>query len=214
MASKIKLLTLGFAAAALLGSAQAAVVILDFEALGSAANSAGTPVGDTYLASNGVAFSAGAIAQHNGLANNNVSPPPLRSGNHGFVSNAFNGSTGFFNFTITFDAGRAYTDISLDWAAKADFIANAVDTAGTSKSLTLLGRNWSGWAMLNLADIFGDHRPIDHVLFKGSRDSPFAIDNLRLETTSGSTVPEPAGLGLLAVALAGAGLASRRSRQA
>ena len=214
MASKIKLLTLGFAAAALLGSAQAAVVIIDFEALGSAASSAGTPVGDTYLASNGVAFSAGAIAQHNGLANNNVSPPPPRSGSHGFVSNAFNGSTGFFNFTTTFDPSRAYTDISLDWAAQADFTATAFDTAGTSQSLTLLGGRWSGWAMLNLADIFGDHRQIDRVLFSTSSGSRFAIDNLRLETTSGSTVPEPAGLGLLAVALAGAGLASRRSRKA
>ena len=214
MASKIRSLALGCAAAALLGSAQAAVVILDFEALGSAAGSAGTPVGDTYLASNGVAFTAGAIAQHNGLANNNVSPPPVRSGNHGFVSNAFDDSAGFLNFTASFDTSRAYADISLDWAAEADFKATAFDTAGTSQSMSLLGGNWSGWAMLNLADIFGDHRQIDRVLFSTSNGSRFAIDNLRLATASGSTVPEPAGLGLLAVALAGAGLASRRGRKA
>ena len=214
MASKIRLLALGCAAAALLGSAQAAVVILDFEALGSAAGSAGTPVGDTYLASSGVAFSAGALAQHNGLADNNVSPPPVRSGNHGFVGNAFDVSAGYLSFTTTFDTSRAYADISFDWAAEGDFTATAVDTAGRSKSMSLLGGNWSGWAIFNLADIFGDHRLLDHVLFSSSSGSRFAIDNLSLATASGGTVPEPAGLGLLAVALAGAGLASRRGRKA
>ena len=214
MASKIKLLTLGCAAAALLGSAQAAVMQLDFEVLGSAASSAGTPVGDTYKASNGVTFSAGAIAQHNGLANNNVTPPPTRSGNFGFVSNAFDGSSGYLDFSVTFDASKSYTDISLDWAAAEDLKITLFDTVGESRSRSLQGGDWSGWAFWNLADIFGDPRKIGRIEFSSGAHERFAIDNLRFSTDFGSSVPEPAGLGLVALALAGAGLVSRRNRKA
>ena len=219
MASKIKLLALGCVASALLGSAQATVVTLDFDAIGLAAPS--TVVGSTFTASDGVTFSTNAIANHNGSSSgSNVVPPPTRADSlghvipNGFVSNALV-SRAYGDFTISFDRNKTYVDISLEWAAFGDFQITLFDDTGVTRTFQGNGSNWTtGWALLDLTGIFGDHRRIDHINFSNSTDSRFAIDNLRLaERPGGGTLPEPAGLGLVALALAGAGLASRRSRK-
>ena len=220
MASKIKLLALGCVASALLGSAQATVVTLDFDAIGLAAPS--TVVGSTFTASDGVTFSTNAIANHNGSSSGNVVPPPTRADSlghvipNGFVRNAFDNNIGALgDFTISFDRNKTYVDISLEWAAFDDFQVTLFDDTGVTRPLQRNGSGWTtGWALLDLTGIFGDHRRIDHINFSNSTDSRFAIDNLRLaERPGGGTLPEPAGLGLVALALAGAGLASRRSRK-
>ena len=198
MASKIKLLALGCVASALLGSAQATVVTLDFDAIGLAAPS--TVVGSTFTASDGVTFSTNAIANHNGSSSGNVVPPPTRADSLGHVI-----PNGFVR----------NVDISLEWAAFDDFQVTLFDDTGVTRTFQGNGSNWTtGWTLLDLTDIFGDHRRIDHINFSNSTDSRFAIDNLRLaERPGGGTLPEPAGLGLVALALAGAGLTSRRSRK-
>lgn len=217
MVSKIKLLALGWAAAALLGPAQAAVVLLDFETIGKAAPLAGTPVGNAFV-SDGITFSANAVANHNGQPSGNLVPPPPRAAadnNFGFVRNAADSSGTAGDFTVQFAAGRSYRDISLEWAAADSFQVTLFDGLGGSLSTSgLNGSNWGrGWSVLDLSDAFGDHRRIDSISFSGARKR-FAIDNLRLnEGTAGGTVPEPAGLGLVALALAGVGLAAQRSRK-
>lgn len=220
MASKIKLLALGCTAAVLLGSAQAAVVLLDFEAIPSP-TTAGTVVGGFYATNPqnfGVTFSANAIANHNGQSPGNVDPPPTRPAadrNYGFVRNAADSSTFPGDFTVQFDASKAYRNISLEWAAADAFVVTLFDDTGLRRVVTSNGVNFTtGWSLLNLSGLFGDNRRIDHISFSGNRKR-FAIDNLRLDdATGGGNVPEPAGFGLVAVALAGAGLASRRSRKA
>ena len=224
MASKIRMLALGWAATALLGSAQAAVVTLDFEAIGIAAPAAGTPVGAAF-ASDGVTFSANAIANHNGLSSGNVGGVPVRpvaDNNFGFVRNTVDGTTGLLGaFTIQFAAGKSFSNISLEWSAASDLRLMLFDKAGASQSIFGLngtdsnGVEWGkGWSSLDLSTVFGDHRSLDRISFSSNLNRRFAIDNLRFTTDSGSTVPEPTGFGLVAVALAGAGLASRRSRKA
>ena len=222
MAKKIRLLALGCAAAALLGSVQASVVNLDFEAIGIAAPAAGTPVGSTF-ASDGVIFSANAIANHNGLSSGNAPGVPVRPAaehNFGFVRNALDSATGSLGaFTIQFAAGKSFIPISLEWSAAADFQVKVFDRAGTSMSSFGLsgaanGMPWgAGWRLLDLTPLVAG-RDTDHISFSSISKLRFAIDNFQFATTSGSTVPEPAGFGLVAVALAGAGLASRRSRKA
>ena len=215
MAIKIKRWAWVCAAAALSASAQAAVVTLDFESIGIAAPSTGTAVGSTFTASDGVTFGPNAIANHNGKSDgNDVVPPPARSGSFGYVRNAFDSRTGApGEFSVSFSATKTYADISLDWSAADDFQVTLFDTIGMTKTFQGNGSSFAGWAFLDLTGIFGDHRRIDHINFSSGTSRRFAIDNLRLASSSG-TVPEPAGLGLVALALAGAGLASQRNRKA
>ena len=207
MTPKFRMLALGCAAAALFGSAQASVVTLDFETIGIAAPLAGTPVGSIFTADYGVTFSANAIANHSGLGPpNSVSRPFARpaDNNFGFVRNGVDSTTGF---TVSFASTTNYSDISLDWSAVANFTVTVYDLAGHSRTSSQGGSNFASWNSLDLTSMFGDQRRIDSIDFSSNVHKRFAIDNLQLTVV---TVTEPAGLGLVALALAGAGLASRR----
>ena len=91
--------------------------LVDFEALGLAATSAGTPVGTTYLASFGLTFSANATAYHKGVdANDDPLGAFLKPPNSfGYARTFFSGS-GFTSFSITV-TGRQYKKFSLLIAA-------------------------------------------------------------------------------------------------
>lgn len=163
--------------------------ILDFETLGLAAPSTGTPVGTTYLASAGVTFSANAIANHNGTGSGDVSGPPVRAGSYGFVRNNIDSVTGKLgSYTIQFSAGVSYTSITLDWAASSTFQVDVFDRLGNSMSTIGLTGNsndvpyGTGWQTLNLTALFGDHRIIDRLVLSSPALLRFAIDNLSLTT--------------------------------
>ena len=162
-------------------------IVLDFETLGLAAPSTGTPVGTTYLASAGATFSVNAIANHNGTGSGDVSGPPVRSGSFGFVRNNIDSVTGKLGaYTIQFGAGVSYTDITLIWAASGSFQVQVFDRLGNS--MTTVGLTGSsggipygaGWQTLNLTALFGDHRVIDRLVLSSPSVLRFAIDDLSL----------------------------------
>ena len=107
--------------------------------------------------------------------------------------------------SITFDAATASTDLEFlafdGQGNKTKFDFNPSGTAWT----------WVGQT-LNFAHL-GAIKRIEFVNLGGS-SAVFALDNLAftLANPGGGTVPEPAGLGLVALALAAAGLTARKRR--
>lgn len=199
----------------LAASAQAAPVVLDFEVLGLAAPSTGTPVGEAFK-NQGFTFGADALAFHSGVVgdpNNWDSGPPARTNNFGFVSNTLD-----VGFTINVLAGFDFNGLTLDYAvASQSFEIKVVSRADSSGVVNTVTRDVSasnaGWIWTENDEItkagFG---LIDHIDFKPSAGF-LAIDNLRFSPSApGANVPEPAGFALVALALLVAGVASRRRK--
>ena len=122
MTSKFHAFSLGCIAAALSWSAQAAVVKLDFETIGLAAPNTGTQVLNSFL-SDGLSFSANALAFHKGVMNESPDRNDTtrgivtRSGNFGYVRSPFAdplpiGGQGFSSFQINI-AGKNYDQFAL-----------------------------------------------------------------------------------------------------
>ena len=192
---------------------QAAQVVLDFEVLGLAAPNAGTPVGDTFKGQ-GFTFGEGARAFHSGTDDNAwKSGPPTHSGSFGFVSNSIGQG-----FTIKVLDGFDFNGLTMDYAvASQSFRIEVVSRRDSSGIVNTATRDVSaaasGWVWTENDEIaksgFG---LIDHIAFTPTLGF-LAIDNLRFSPNDpGSNVPEPAGLGLVVLALVGAGLASRRRK--
>jgi hypothetical protein len=75
-----------------------------------------------------------------------------------------------------------------------------------------VANTWSNWTHHSI-DISG-LTSVDYITFS-SNNALFAVDNLQYTLTSSPTpshVPEPAGYGLVALALAGLALSARRKK--
>ena len=218
MTSKFHAFSLGCVAAALAWPAQAA--FLDFEAIGLAAPSTGTAVLNSF-SSDGLIFSANAYAFHNSKASGNddqgqIPKPP---DGFGYVRGQLNGFGDFTSFTI-FIVGKNYVNFSLNIGAPTQPSQILAYDAGNVLLNTSLSSfaNTNGWAwtgtpfeLVNRTN----QTAIDHILFMSGK-SGFAIDDLLFTEAGGGggKVPEPAGLGLVGLALAAAGAASRRVKPA
>ena len=108
---------------------------------------------------------------------------------------------GFFLSTMKLDIARNNSAFFIKlYDANDQFLSSPIDAQ--------TGSNFSWAADVVLAGITSAVRRIE---FSGSVGSSFAIDFLRFDYVTNSTnVPEPAVLGLVALALAGAGLSRRR----
>ncbi len=218
MSSKFRAFSLGCVAAALSWSAQAAQVTLDFETIGLAASSTGTAVGNTL--GNGLTFSANALAFHNGKLTENdlFTSIPTRPNNFGYVRGFYDGNN-FTSFTIKVDATKSYDRFALTVGVAAQAVEiYAYDASGVVLNTGLhsfQSNNLFQWMTSPYTLVDGSKgRNIDHITFNVATLSAFAIDDLQFTEAAGGggTVPEPAGLGLVVLALAAAGAASRRGK--
>ena len=166
-----------------------ASALVDFEVLGLAATSAGTPVGTTYLASAGLTFSANALAFHKGTGTNDdplgaFLKPPASSGyaRTSFSASLPIGGSGYGAFTVSV-SGRTFTKFSLLLAvAELSVEIYAYDAGGnilnTSAHLfaNAGGMAWTGSPYV-LVDGTGGG-VIDNITFNASTRGSFAIDDL------------------------------------
>ena len=126
-------------------TSQAAQVVLDFEVIGLAAPSTGTPVGDTFKAQ-GFSFDPSANAFHAGTdANAWQSGPPIHSGSFGFVSNSVGQG-----FTIQVVNGFNFSGLTMDYAVSTQsFEIKVVSRADNTGAVTIATRDViaspSGW---------------------------------------------------------------------
>ena len=225
MTSKFHAFSLGCIAAALCWPAQAAVVKLDFEAIGLAAPSTGTAVLNSF-SSDGLSFSANALAFHKGVnespdRNDTTGAIVTRPGNFGYVRSPFVG-LGFTSFQIDI-AGKNYDQFALTFgvaALEVEIYAYGANNRILNSGAHLFS-NAGGFAWTTAYTLVDGSAKtnIDRITFNLSTRGIFAIDDLKFTVAGtggggGGNVPEPAGVGLVALALAAAGVASRRGKSA
>ena len=133
-------------------------------------------------------------------------PPPAGSSPNFLMNNP----TGI-GFSINVLGGYSLSRLVLDYAASRNsFFIKFFDAANSS--ITGLGLDLptgtdSGWVTSELVGVNSAVRRIEF----GGINSSFAIDNLRFDyVVDSANVPEPAVLGLVALALAGVALSRRR----
>lgn len=221
MTPSFRSLALAFAVAGAVLPAQASQLSLNFEGLVPA--DAKAPValgGTTFPDSTGlpaIQFSGGAFASNSTISSK------VPAGHGGFGVDDINAY-----FKIDVLAGFDFDLLSLDFAvgsAGFEIWVTGRDALKTVIKAPVFGNLDGSWSWRDNQDVFAlaagngprtDVGLIQSVEFIGS--GLFAIDNLRLDLSGGctvncgGTVPEPASFGIVALALLGAGLASRRRR--
>jgi hypothetical protein len=214
MSTLFRAITLASTVVCLPLAAQAAFTpfTLDFEALGQQQSGGSrTPV-TTQFSAQGVTFGTGASAFGKFTGQN----PAAGAGNSdGFIRNTVQ------SFMITVNPGANFDLLSFNFASPAGFFVDVVGraacptcTAGDTGQLFINpGTAWEWHSEnLNLSTAFPTLGSIDNITFTAAGTSTlFALDNIAFGQTSPTgNVPEPAGFGLVALALAAAGLASKR----
>lgn len=236
MKSKFCAWVLSVLAAGIAVPASATPVILNFDVLGLQATRTGLAVADTYK-NLGFSFSTGALAFHNGVPNdvNNVTNPPCIPANcstpNGFVRNEAGKS-----FTIQVLDGFSFDGLTLDFArspkAFSFTIFSRPDINGLVQQATVVGpATLAGWAWTMNCDVLNGCNPgsttkgsnstagvqfglIDRIEFTPDVDGLFGLDNLRFNPSATASVPEPASLALVVLALGATGMAGRRRKSA
>ena len=232
MTSKFHAFSLGCIAVALSWPAQAAVVNLDFEAIGKAAPSTGTAVLNSF-SSDGLSFSANALAFHKGVPNESPDRNDTnlaivtRDQNFGYVRSPFAdllpiGGQGYSSFEIKI-AGKNYDQFALTLGVggmEVEIYAYGANDKILNSGAHLFSNN-GGFAWTTAYTLVDGSAKtnIDRITFNLSTRGIFAIDDLKFTEAGtggggGGNVPEPAGLGFVALALAAAGVASRRGKSA
>ena len=223
MTSKFHAFSLGCVTAALAWPAQAAVVKLDFEAIGLAAPSLGTAVLNSF-SSDGLSFSANAQAFHKGVIespdrNDTNSAIVTRAGNFGYVRSPF-GNSGFTSFQIKI-AGKNYDQFALTLGVATlavEIYAYDANDNVLNSGAHLFSSDTGGFAWKSAFTLVDGSAKtnIERITFNVSTRGIFAIDDLLFTEAGGGggIVPEPASFGLVALALAAAGAASRRVKSA
>lgn len=237
MAPKFRMLALAAMGLGAALSAQATVMTFEalaVEALGSKPPPYGTPLLLTNQIS-GFSFTGATVyhveqTTHGEYANVGYpTPTPKTQNGVGFVQNRDGVSldTTYQRISLQLTGALANDDIetfSFDFAKSAQTIldvwAFGKDSSGAAVSKQYVGNSGGSswvWGLQELDSLAGVGliNRIDFVVRNITGFTPaFALDNVNftLAGTGGGTVPEPAGLGLVALALAAAGMATRRRR--
>jgi hypothetical protein len=214
MSKPLRALALATSVACLSLSAHAdQVVTLTFEGLAASASSTGVAAGNNY-ASSGLSFSAG-VNVFNATNNSNYKAPAAGNG-VGFIGNVLPANTFRIDILNTFVLSGSFLDFdaaskggaSVSVCSNVDGCVDPVEVIQGGSQLT-----WSNWGHHHI-DISG-LTSVDYITFSAGANALFAVDNLQYTLTSSPTpnhVPEPAGFGLVALALAGLGLTARRKK--
>jgi len=200
-------------------SAQAAptVISIDFNAQADAAGLTPTALTNTQ----GFAFSGTTVYNQNYFDSNYCCgfPKDTSVSGSGFIQNRFGNANSSVNARVEISldsggalAGRDIESVSFSFtngSTPMEFFA--YDERGEHAFSYNAG---SSWAWASQRGDFSALGVVNRIAFVSkAANATFALDNFSFSLAdTGGTVPEPAGLGLVALALAAAGLASRKRR--